>query len=176
MLCFSGDRCEQPWKSNSSVHREKIQTPMFKFTTWTFPLSSLFSVFCSVTEGRTLLSFLQMLSPLRTRGNGFRLKEGGLDWIKGKSYLWEGQCSSGTGCPEMRWVPHPCRHSGQAGGLWALMELWVSLRTARGLEIDDLKGPFQLKPFYDSKIISYLPVTDVAPECCSPHKYSSGEN
>jgi len=105
---------------------------MFKFTTWTFPLSSLFSVFCSVTEGRTLLSFLQMLSPLRTRGNGFRLKEGGLDWIKGKSYLWEGQCSSGTGCPEMRWVPRPCRHSGQAGGLWALMELWVSLHAAGG--------------------------------------------
>jgi len=52
----------------------------------------------------------------------------------------------------------------------------VSLPIAGGLEIDDLKGPFQLKPFYDSKIISYLPVTDVAQECCSPHKYSSGEN
>jgi len=105
---------------------------MFKFTTWTFPLSSLFSVFCSVTEGRTLLSFLQMLSPLRTRGNGFRLKEGGLDWIKGKSYLWEGQCSSGTGCPEMRWVPHPCRQPRSGDGLWALLELWVSLLSAGG--------------------------------------------
>jgi len=29
----------------------------------------------------------------------------------------------------------------------------VSLPIARGVELDDLEGPFQLKPFYDSVIV-----------------------
>jgi len=38
---------------------------------------------------------------------------------------------NGTGCPERWRCPHPCTHP-QSGwtGLWALMELWVSLLSA----------------------------------------------
>ena len=39
-------------------------------------------------------------------------------------------------------------------GAWSnLVKREVSLPTARGLELDDLKGLFQPKPFYDSKIL-----------------------
>ena len=44
-----------------------------------------------------------------------------------------------------------------------LMELWVSLFIAGGLDQMAFKGPFQLKPFYDSK--SGYSVTQVGRYC-----------
>jgi len=55
-------------------------------------------------------------------------------------------------------VPHPCRQprSGWMGSEH-LMELWVSLFSAGGLDNMALKSPFQLKLFYDSmKLYSLL--------------------
>ena len=50
-------------------------------------------------------------------------------------------------CPEWLWMPHSWRCSGPGWmGPWAT---WSS----RVLELDDLKDPFQPKPFYDSVIL-----------------------
>ena len=53
-----------------------------------------------------------------------------------------------TGCPERWWCLIPADSQGQGMGLRALMELWVSPRTA-GDEMA-CKGPFPLKRCYDS--------------------------
>ncbi|PIK74906.1 hypothetical protein CQW31_30225 [Pseudomonas sp. 382] len=42
-------------------------------------------------------------------------------------------------------------------GAWSNLVWWeVSLPRAGGLELDDLWGPFQLQPFYDSMINPYI--------------------
>ena len=48
------------------------------------------------------------------------------------------------------WMPHPqrCSRSAWVGALGA----WVA-GGAMGLELDDLQGPFQPRPFYDSMIL-----------------------
>jgi len=65
--------------------------------------------------------------------------------IRKKAFYRQGD--TGTGCPEMQWMPHPWKHSRSGWrGCEHLMELRVSLLFAG--ELDDqmtFVGPFQLK-------------------------------
>ena len=94
----------------------------------------------------------------RTRGNHIKLKEGDLDWIQGRSFWVVGffcfvvcfytkgvealaqVTQRAGGCPILGDI------QGQAGwGSDHLMELWVPLFIAGGLDHRTFKGPFQLK-------------------------------
>jgi len=91
----------------------------------------------------------------RTRGDGFKLKEGRFSWdIRMKLFT-------------MRVVKHWYRFPREVvdapsletfkvrlkGALSHLIWLKMSLLIAGGLDELTLKGPFQPKPFYDSKIL-----------------------
>ena len=61
----------------------------------------------------------------------------------------------GTGCPVRLWMPLPGRFWGQAG--WSCEQPGLeggAPACSRGLELDDLKGPIQPKPLYDSVSIN----------------------
>jgi len=69
---------------------------------------------------------------------------------------------TGTGCPRRLWMPHPWRHSGQAGCGSGQPGLVVGDPAhSRGLELDDHCGPFQPTPFYDSMTKQFLGISTV---------------
>jgi len=86
----------------------------------------------------------------------WKWKREDLGWISGgSSLLWE-WWGAGTGCPEKLWMPRPwrCSRAGWMGPWVACLALnvrCVALPVAGGLELDDPWGPFQPRPFYDSK-------------------------
>ena len=78
----------------------------------------------------------------RTRGNGLKLRQGGLDWILGKNSLLTEWSDVGTGCPGRWWSPRPWRGSKNVW-LWHF-GIWFSRHGAVGLTVglDDLRGLF----------------------------------
>jgi len=69
----------------------------------------------------------------------------------GGSFSVRGWWHTKTGCPRRLWKPHPWRHSRQGWmWLWAAWSGGWQLPMAEGLKLDDLWGPFQPRPFYDS--------------------------
>jgi len=57
--------------------------------------------------------------------------------------------------PKEVWMPHPCRHSSQAGCGSGQPGLLVGDPAhSRGLELDEHCGPFQPRPSYGSMILS----------------------
>ena len=90
----------------------------------------------------------------RMRGNSWKnWKRVDSDWISGRSSLLRGLWD--TGYLERLWVPPPwkqwqtgwgCEQPGREEGVPAYK---------RGLELDNLKGSFQPKPFYDSMILLF---------------------
>ena len=90
----------------------------------------------------------------RMRGNGFRLEEGRfrLD-IRKKFYTvrvvrhWDRLPTGVVDAPSLE-----AFKARLDGALRNLVKREVSLPIAGGLELHDLNGPFQPKPFYDSAI------------------------
>jgi len=112
-------------------------------------------------------------------------KRADLDRILGRNYLLWGWWDTGTGCPARLWMPLPGSIQGQVG--WGREQPGLEGVPAysRGLELDDLKCPFQsnysgiewfkdsvIQLFYDSMIL-WLYDGQAAP---AEKKRSSGIN
>jgi len=90
-------------------------------------------------------------------------KKGGLDYILGGNSLLSWWLDNRTGCPEKLWMSQflevlKVKLDGAMGSLtyWS-----ATLPMTGGLEVDELLGPFQLKPFCDSICIYYINSTQI---------------
>lgn len=85
----------------------------------------------------------------KTRGNGFKLKEGKLNLDVRKKFFTQRAVRHWYSCPEKLWVPHLWGHSSPRWMGPRRAEL-VGGSPAYGRGLDDLWDPHQPKLFYDS--------------------------
>ena len=101
----------------------------------------------------------------RTRGNDFKLKERSFKLDVRRKFLPQRAVRHWHSCPEKLWCPIPGGTQGQVGWGPGQPELLGGIPSqGRGLQLHDLQGLLQPKPFYDS-------MYDIIP-CCSYHQYA----
>ena len=125
--------------------------------------------------------FFKWVDSDETRRNGFKLKErrftldtrGKFLFVCLLSKWWD----AGTGCPERLWMTHPwrCLRPGWMGpsAIWSSTwsSSWQPCLRQGEWELDDLWGPFQIKPFYDSmklflaSLIAFSDFHNTVPHC-----------
>jgi len=91
----------------------------------------------------------------RTRGNGFKLKEEKFRLDTRKKFFIVKVVRRGNKLPsEAAAAPSLAGFKVRLDRALSNLIYWkLSLPMAGGLELDDLQGPFQPKPFYDSAIL-----------------------